>query len=441
MLTKEQAGALVAKTLKFSSFPDCTVSISEEEVAYMRFANNGLTSSAVTLEHTVSVTSTRNFKTGGSSTTDLSDESLKATVRRSEEIAAFAPANPEYMEPLSRQKYPDYENWDESTAHARPAQMIGRVKSVISSAVAKKLIAAGYFERTTYTRAFANKRGNSGHQRGTDSRLATTIRNSLGTSSGWASHPSVRISEIDGPALAARAIDKCLRWSGKPIRLEPGKYTVVLEPTAVGDVVAAVGPSLSARSAEQGQSFLSKKGGGTLVGSKLFPEIVTLRTDPMDRRYPTSIWSTDALPSGPVTWIDKGVVKNLVYDRYWASQTGATATTAANYLVLEGGGATVADLVKATDRGLLVTRFWYIRSVNPQTIQLTGLTRDGLFLIEKGEITSPVMNLRFTESVVRILQNTAMVSESIRVRGAESTMIAPAIQAHDFIFTSISDAV
>jgi predicted Zn-dependent protease len=130
-----------------------------------------------------------------------------------------------------------------------------------------------------------------------------------------------------------------------------------------------------------------------------------------------------------------------VYDRYWARKTSNKPTPSAGNLVFEGSKSTITDLIKATERGLLVTRFWYIRTVNPQTAQFTGLTRDGLFLIEKGEVTKPVVNFRFTESVVRLLQNTTMVSQNTRVRGAEVGMIAPAVQARDFTFTSISDAV
>jgi predicted Zn-dependent protease len=314
------------------------------------------------------------------------------------------------------------------------------VKAILDAAIEAKVVAAGYFERSAAIEAFANKRGNSGYSRGTDARLTTTMRNATGTSSGWAGQPAVRIGEISGTDLGSRAIEKCLRWI-KPVRLEPGKYTVVLEPTAVGDLVPHLAAQLSARSAEQGQSFLSKKGGGTLVGEKLFPEIITLRTDPFDRRHSSSLWTTGGLPTRPMTWIEKGVVKNVVFDRYWANKTGRQATPQANNLLLEGSESPVSHLIKATRRGLLVTRFWYVRPVNPQTVQLTGLTRDGLFLIEGGKVTQPVMNMRFTESVMRLLQNTTMVSENTRVRGAEIGMIAPAIQAHDFTFTSISDAV
>jgi predicted Zn-dependent protease len=440
MLTREEAQQIAARVLKFSSFPDCTASIAEQEVAYVRFANNGVTTSAFTVERSVTIGSVRDGKGGAARTTDLSDEALKAAVQRSEELAGFAPANPEYVEPLGPQKYADYENWDEATAHARSPQMVPHVKSIIDGATAKKLIAAGYFERSANVSAFGNKRGNFGYERSTDSRLTTTIRNTRGTSSGWAGQPSVRIGDIDGADLGARAIDKCARWS-KPVRLDPGKYTVVLEPTAVGDLVTYIGSHLSARAAEQGQSFLSKKGGGTLIGEKLFPDIITIRTDPFDRRYGTSLWNAGGLPAAPMTWIEKGAVKNAVYDRYWARKTGKKPTPSAGNLVFNGSNSSIADLIEATERGLLVTRFWYIRTVNPQTAQFTGLTRDGLFLIEKGEITKPVVNFRFTESVVRLLQNTTMIGKNTRVRGAEVGMIAPAVQARDFTFTSISDAV
>jgi predicted Zn-dependent protease len=440
MLTQSESLGVASKALKFSAFPDCNVVVDEDEMAHVRFANNGVTTSAFTLERTVTASSTRDGKTGVSTTTDLTEDGLRAVVRRSEEIAGFAPVNPEYMEPLGPQKYPEYDTWDDATAVARSPQMVPHVKAIIDTALAKKLIAAGYIERITSISAFANKKGNSGYLRQTDARVATTVRNAGGTSSGWAGQPAVRIGEINGADVGRRAVEKCARWT-KPVRLNPGKYTVVLEPTAVGDMVAGLRGVFSARQAEQGQSFLSKKGGGTLVGEKLFPEMITLRSDPADKRYPAIRWSQGGIPASPITWVDKGVVRNIAYDRYWASKAGKAPTPGGENFILDGGDSQLADLIKATERGLLVTRFWYIRMVNPRTVQLTGLTRDGLFLIEKGVITQPVVNLRFTESPVRLLQNTMMLSRNERVRGGEQGMVAPAIQARDFTFTSVSDAV
>jgi predicted Zn-dependent protease len=198
---------------------------------------------------------------------------------------------------------------------------------------------------------------------------------------------------------------------------------------------------MSARAAEEGQSFLTKKGGGTLVGEKMFPEFITLRSDPLDKRYAAYPWTDGGLPVEPVAWIENGVVKNMYYDRYWALKAGKKPTGWPDSLILDGGGKSLAELIASVDKGLLVTRFWYIRELNPQTVQLTGLTRDGLFLIEDGKVTSPVVNFRFNESPVRMLQNTVALGKPIRIQGGESSMIAPPIVVKDFPFTSISDAV
>jgi predicted Zn-dependent protease len=216
-----------------------------------------------------------------------------------------------------------------------------------------------------------------------------------------------------------------------------------LESTAVSDLLSPIGfGAFSARNADEGRSFLSKKGGGTHVGEKLFPEIVTLRTDPFDRRFPTNLAVAGGIPARPIAWIEKGVVKNAAYDRYWAMKTGHPPTPDPQQLVLDGLEGTAADLIKDVERGLLVTRFWYIRPVNPQTVQMTGLTRDGLFLIEKGEITKPVINFRFNESPVRLLQNTVRLGRPERSRGGEGVgMVAPPLVAKDFLFSSISDAI
>jgi predicted Zn-dependent protease len=263
---------------------------------------------------------------------------------------------------------------------------------------------------------------------------------SAGTSSGWAAQPAVRVEDISGEAIGRIAAEKCVKWKD-PVKLDPGKYTVVLEPTAVGDLVPLMAFSMSARAAEEGRSFLSKKGGGTQIGEKMFPEFITLRSDPFHKLYPTLPWGGGGLPNTPIAWIENGVVKNLFYDRYWAGKAGKAPTPFPGNLILDGGDKTLDQLIASVDRGLLVTRFWYIRPVNPQTVQLTGLTRDGLFLIEDGKVTKPVVNFRFNESPVRMLQNTIAMGKPVRTRGGESGMIVPPMVVKDFPFTSVSDAV
>lgn len=442
MLTREQAKKMTEKALSFSTFPECEIGITSAENVFIRFALNGITTSGYTIEQQMAITSAKDGKVGTTSIDEFDDNILRDAVKRSEELAMIAPPNPERVPPLTAQKYPAEENYAESTARARNDVMIPHIRAIIEGAKQKELVAAGFFTREAHTSATANKEGNFGFGRVTDAGLSATIRNSGGTSSGWASQPAVRIEDISGAAVGKTAIDKCLNWKN-PKRLDPGKYTVVLEPTAVGDLVQLLGFSMNARAAEEGRSFLSKKGGGTLVGEKLFPEWITLRSDPFNRLYSSLPWGAfGGLPAAPMPWIEKGVVKNLFYDRYWAMKAGKQPTSFPNHFILDGGGKSLADLVASVPRGLLVTRFWYIRVVNPQTVQLTGLTRDGLFLIEDGKVTSPVMNFRFNESPVRLLQNVVALGKPIRVKGGEGQgMIAPPAVVRDFPFTSVSDAV
>ena len=446
MLTREQARKLAEKVLAYSSFPECSVTVNSSEQAFTRFANNGITTAALVNRHTVAIGSTRDGRTGNTVVNDLDDAALKAAVKRSEELSGIAPVNPEHQPPLGAQEYPATNDYDDATAHARAPEMIGQIRAVIETSLKQKLVAAGLFERQTTATAVANKAGLSGFHLGADSKLTTTIRMADGSSSGWAGLPSTRIADINGAALAEAAAGKCARWKNAR-RLDPGKYTVVFEPTATGDIVSLMmggfmSAGFSARSAEEGRSFLSKRGGGTKLGDKLFPDFITLRTDPFDPRMPAAPWSNDLTPSRKINWIEKGVVSNLSIDRYWAQKTNRQPTPAASSLILDGGEESVEDLIKGVDRGLLVTHFWYIRFVNPQTQQYTGLTRDGLFLIENGKITEPVVNFRFNDGPLTLLQNTVKLGKVSRMRGLEgASMVAPALVAKDFNFTSISDAV
>jgi predicted Zn-dependent protease len=464
MLTRDEAQQLTEKVLKLSTFSECQVTVTAQEQAYTRFANNGITTASFSLRHNVAISVTRDGRTGATATNDLDDASLRAAVKKAEELAAIAPPNPERLPALGAQKFPEVHDFDERTAKARSPEMVPHVKTITDAAIAQKMVAAGLVERSHRVNVIANKGGLFGFHNSADSQLTTTIRMADGSSSGWAGQPSTKLAEIESGKLAAVAIEKCKRWKN-PQRIEPGNYTVVLEPTACGDLVRLMGGAFSARNTEEGRTFLSKRGGGTLLGEKVFPEFITLRTDPFDSRMPSSPWTGDGLPTRAVTWIEKGSIANLAYDRYWSEKTGKPSTPSpgggfgggggggggfggggfgggGGAFILEGADNSLEKLIASVERGLLITHFWYIRFVNQQTLQHTGLTRDGLFLIENGKITTPIMNFRFNESPVRMLKNARMLGRAVRVRGLEGgMMIAPAMVATDFPLTSISDAV
>ena len=454
MLTREEAQKLSQTVLALTTFPECHVTITASEQVYTRFANNGITTASYNVRHNLSIVVSRDGRAGSMAVNDFDPASLKKAVKLAEELAAIAPPNPERLPPLGPQEFPSTNDFDAPTAAARAPEMIPHIKTIIDAARQAKMVAAGLIERSQRITSIANKAGLFGFHRSSDSQLTTTIRQADGSSSGWAGQPSMKLSALDSAALAATAIEKCQRWKN-PQRLTPGNYTVVLEPTATGDLVRLMTGAFSARNTEEGRTFLSKRGGGNLLGEKVFPEFITLRMDPFDPRQPSSPWTSDFLPTRAIAWVDQGVIANLAYDRYWASKTGKQPTPGAfggfgggrgggggGSLIMEGGTESLQDLIATVERGLLVTHLWYIRPVNPQTLQQTGLTRDGLFLIENGKITVPVMNMRFLESPVRLLKNTQRLGQAIRVRGLEGgMMIAPALVATDVPLPSISDAV
>ncbi len=456
MFTRDEAEKIARKVMSYTTFAECEVNVSASEQAYTRFANNGITTASLATRQSVSITVTRESRTGQFAANDLDDASLKTAVKKAEELASIAPPNSERLAPLGPQQYPRTFDFDDRTAKARAPEMIPHIKTIIDIAMKKKLVAAGLIERTHGVVAVANKTGLFGFHESADSQLTTTIRMADGSSSGWAGQPSTKIAEIDSVKLGNVASEKCARWKGAQ-KIEPGNFTVVLEPTAAADIIRLIAGGFSGRNTEEGRTFLSKKGGGTMLGEKMFPEFVTLRSDPFDPRQPSSPWTGDLLPARAMTWVDKGVVKNLSYDRYWATKTGKEPTPGpggfggggrggggggGGSIQMDGTDTSLEALIGGVERGLLITHFWYIRGVNNQTLQQTGLTRDGVFLIENGKITTPVMNFRFLESPVRLLKNTTKIGQAIRVRGLEGgMMIAPALVATDFPLPSISDAI
>jgi predicted Zn-dependent protease len=447
MFSQQQVKDIIDQVIGYSKLPGCEVNVQWTEDDFIRFARNGITTSGYRITQQISITSTTGDKrSGNSAVSELTPEALKAGVKQAEDLALISQPNPEDMPALPAQKYPHLSNFDPDTAAARGDVLIPHVQAVISGAVKSKLVTAGFIQRSANAVGVGNKAGLFGYHTYTDSSLTHTMRNPEGTSSGWATQSSVMVKDLNGAEQAAVSIKKCLGGVNRK-KLDPGKYTVIMEPAAVADVIGWLGFAFGARDAEQGQSFLSKPGAdpnatATFLGEKMFPEIITLRSDPFHPKLASTPWGSSLLPNEKISWIEKGVVSNLFYDRFWASKAGKKPTSFPSNLVLEGQNNTLNDLIASVDRGLLVTRLWYIRVVQPKTWQLTGLTRDGVFLIEKGKVTDPVTNFRWNQSPAEILQRTTKLTQPIRVTNDETgSNMAPSLITTDFNFTSVSDAV
>jgi predicted Zn-dependent protease len=451
--TEKECRTIVERALARTKAGDAGLSLSFNQASNTRFANNEITTSGASRSTGVVLAVTRDGRTGRVSLNETTDPALERAMRRAEEIAALMPADPEFVGPIPPQAYLAITAYDEATPKLGAAERLPGVRAVVEPAAKEGLNSSGFFTNSATVQCIANKAGNFGYFRSSNCSFSATVRTADGTGSGWAEDSSWKATEVDAPALAARALKKA-RESKNPQAVDPGDYTVILEPAAVAGLLGFnVAAALSARAAEEGRSYFSKKGGGTLVGEKVFHESVTLRSDPTDPRRPTSPWSGGGggggggggfggggdfgLATRPFTWVEKGVLQNLAYDRYWAKKADREPTPAPTALVLEGGTETLESLIASTERGLLVTNFWYIRVVNPQSMQLTGLTRDGLWLIEKGHIVRPVMNLRFNESPGVLLNNVLGMTPAVRTGNS----LVPAIKASGFTFSSLSDAV
>jgi predicted Zn-dependent protease len=276
---------------------------------------------------------------------------------------------------------------------------------------------------------------------GTSVSLSCTCRTPDGTGSGRTGFVAHALRGLDARGMAARAADIALR-SQNPQAIEPGRHTVVLAPEAVAELLEFMVESMGARRAAEGRSWFSGKDGATRIGERLFDERITMWSDPADRNDPASPIAEDGRPQAKVTWIDKGVLKALTTTRFWAQKSGLPSLPRPSSIHLAGGQGDLDALVAGVERGVLVTRFWYNRMVEPRTILATGLTRDGTFLIENGKPTKPVKNMRYNESPVTLLKNVVELGAPRRAAVYDETVwVVPPLLVEGFNFESVSDAV
>jgi predicted Zn-dependent protease len=443
--TEAEARRIAERALSFSSADQARVNISSGMEGNTRFAQNQMSTSGDVSNDTLTVTSAFGRQVASATTNRFDDEALRRVVETSERLARLVPEDPEYIGELGPQEYPDVDPFFESTAHLQPDERALAIASVTEQAVAENLVSTGFLVHRAGANAVATSNGLFAYRRDARVNFTTTVRTPDGTGSGWAGTSVNDWNDLDTRALGAIAVEKA-ELSRDPRAVEPGRWTVILEPTAVGNMVNLMVNSMSARSADEGRSFFSRAGGGNKIGEQVVDERVTIVSDPTDPEIFSTPFSGDGLPNRRTVWIENGEVRNLNYNRYWAQRNDRQPTGFASGWRMEGGSATTDEMIRSTERGLLVTRFWYIRGVDPRTILFTGLTRDGTFLIENGRITHPVRNLRWNESPVFMLNNIEMMGEPVRISSGESAGLTPAVivpplKVRDFTFTSLSDAI
>jgi len=442
ILSKADAQTLLKKVIALSKADACEINLSGTEGGNIRYARNAVSTAGDISTITLAVSSTFGKKTGTATINEFDDASLEKVVRRSEELAQLSPENPEYMPPLEPQTYQESITYVAATAAITPDTRAEAVGKSIGVSKEAKLEAAGYLENTTSFDSLMNSKGLFAYNTSTDVIFSITNRNSAGTGSGYAARGYNDVRKLDTLSATKIAAAKA-NASADAKALEPGKYTVILEPVAAVYMLENLFRGLDARSADEGRSFMSKPGGGNRLGEQLMDKQVNIYSDPFHPELPAATWNRDGMPLQKTSWIENGVVKNLAYSRFWAQKQNVKPIPQPPNMIMEGGTQSLEDLIKGTEKGILVSRLWYIRMVDPQTLLLTGLTRDGTFYIENGQIKHPVKNFRFNESPVIMLNNVEALGKPERSISVESyrSYLVPPMKIRDFTFTSLSDAV
>jgi predicted Zn-dependent protease len=443
--SRDEMRRITGRVLGMSRAEQARVNIASGLQGNTRFAVNQVSTAGDVGNAQIVVTSAFGRRVASATTNGFDDDALRRVVDTSERLAQLVPEDPEYLGELAEQRYPVIGTFFDSTAALDAETRAAAVEEVTRRARARNLVATGFLPYSVGSQAVATSRGLFAYSVVTQANFTTTVRTPDGTGSGWAGTGTHDWAQVDTAALGARAIDKAERSRGARA-IEPGSYTVILEPTAVANMVSLMMGSLAARTADEGRSFFSRPGGGNRIGERFVDERITIHSDPSDPALFTTPFATDGLPNQRTMWVENGTLENLAYDRFWAQQQERAPTGFPSGFAMAGGDATVDEMIAATGHGLLVTRFWYIRAVDPRTILFTGLTRDGTFLIENGRITAAVRNLRWNESPIAILNSIEMMGRPERVSATESgdigpAVVVPALRVRNFRFTSVSDAV
>lgn len=444
-LSRKDAEALSARILNVASADHARVNVDSGWRGYSRVATNRITWAGGSDDVTVTITSAYGKRVASVTTNRLDDAGLAEAVKRSQALAKIAPENPEYLPELGPQEYMNVSGYYASTGNLTTEERGRACAMAIEAAEQAGYVAAGYIDAQAGSEAVATSNGLFAHHPRTGAAYTLTVRTPGGSSSGWAGDEAADWQNIESTRIAADAVRKCRDWRSKTA-LEPGAYTVVLEPTAVGMLMLRMGGAFNARPADEGRSYFGKPGGGNRVGEKLFAESVTIRSDPAATDAETAPFTNQGLAIPATTWIENGVVKNLAYSRAWAQEQDREPLPEPSNFLMSGAAASVEDMIASTDRGVLITRFWYIRGLNPRTIAYTGLTRDGTFLIENGKISRPVTNFRFNQSLAELLQNVEMLGTPTRVAAGENSsvgtpVVVPAMKVRNFHLSSVSDAI
>src|SRR4030095_1478719 len=443
ILSESESKNLLTKVLNNSTADSVLATLTGENVYNLRFARNSLTTDGFSDSLSLSVSSNIGKKTGALSTNKFDEESIKAAVAKSEEIAMYSPDNKEFMPPLGMQTYSEANNYAADTENLKAGDRSEMLSYIINGSDRKDVVSAGYLEDAVSFTSVMSSNGLFAYNKETDAGFSATSRTKDGTGSSRFEKIYVDINDLPYKKLSDWVIDRS-KLSLNPAELKPGRYTVILEPSAAADMIDLCLNFMGSRGADEGRSFFSKPGGGNLIGEALADSRVNIYSNPTDLNAPSIPFTSEGQPRNRISWFENGVLKNLHRNRFWAEKTNTESIPYPSNVIMQGSNKSTEQLISESENAVLVTRFWYIRTVEPKTMLLTGFTRDGVFEIKNGKISRPVKNFRFNESPMNILKNIVDIGRPEKSVGSETgdfPIFVPALKISNFNFSSLSDAI
>jgi len=432
----------VLRLAKDSEADETEVHVDEVDDSLTRFANNAVHQNVAERGVTVSVRTIVDGRTARATTNRLDEDSLRGAIEASLNLAHSQPKDPHLLPVPGRQRYRAVNRFVNATASVSPEDRARAVKRASDLAVRNGQVAAGIFATGQSQAALGNSRGLFAAYRETHAEFSVTI--TQGSATSWAKANAADVRAFDPQRLALTASEKAHR-AVDPQELMPGRHTVILEPAAVLDLAGFLFYDFAATAVADKRSCLNER-----MGKALFGKNISIADDVYHPLQLGTNFDGEGMLRQRVQLVDGGVPRNLVYSRRSAKAARKTPTghgfalpneygEAPMNLVFEGGKALVEEMIRSTERGLLVTRLWYIREVDPYEKVMTGMTRDGLYLVENGRVTSAVRNFRFNQSLIEMLCNVEMLGPAVRATGEEAfEMVVPAMKVRNFHFSEVT---
>ena len=419
---------------------DAIASLRHGGQSHARFADNRITTSGRAEDLQITATVWIGRKRGTSIGNDAGAAALKQLAEEAVEIARVSPVHREYLPTLGPVAYPEHSAYAAATANIDLPARARTLNGVLSTCRQAKVVGAGFHTVSEAATAEATANGNRRYFHSTSADFSVTARAADGTGSGYYASDHFDLSKLNVQHIVDQAVSKAVT-SRQPKPIEPGVYPVILEAQAVADLVGSLTNSLDARPNDEGRGAYSGKDGRTRIGEKIFDEKLNLYSDHTHPDLPAAPFTGEGTPAARLPLVTNGVLENLTYSRFWAQEKKKNPTPGPVNYIMEGAGrpTPMDDMIKGMERGLLITRFWYVRLIDGRSIMLTGLTRDGLWWIDKGRVSHPVNNLRFNQSVLAMLAPGNVVAIGAPERKAP--LMAPALRLASFTFTSVSDAI